>query len=77
MRDAMPSTVLLEIEPPADETVDLRGKLRELEERLAREQGRSTGLARGLSALSERVTVLRDENARLRQRLTLAGLESD
>jgi len=70
----MPSTAFLDI-AEEDLTVDLR--LRELEARLARERGRSSGLENGLSALSERVTVLREENTRLRERLALAGLDAD
>lgn len=46
----------------------LADRIRELEERLARERARNAGLERGLEALNARVTELRAENARLRER---------
>ncbi len=52
----------------SEEAVFLAERVRELEERLAREQARNAGLERGLEALSARVTDLREENARLRER---------
>lgn len=69
----MSSTAFLEFDDGL--TVDIR--LSELEARLERERGRCSGLENGLSALSERVTVLREENARLRERLALAGIDAD
>jgi uncharacterized protein (DUF849 family) len=46
---------------PAAENARLLERVRELEDRLRRERSRSDGLARGLSALSERVVALRKE----------------
>ncbi len=52
----------------SDEQLLLAARVRELEERLERERARNAGLERGLDALSARVTDLREENARLRER---------
>jgi cell division protein FtsB len=51
-----------------DEHELLAARVRELEERLERERARNAGLERGLDALSARVSALRAENARLRDR---------
>jgi len=51
----------------SDEPV-LAARVRELEERLERERARNAGLERGVDALSARVSELREENARLRDR---------
>ena len=48
------------------ESEDLAVRVRELAEQLERERARNAGLERGIAALSERVTALREENARLR-----------
>jgi hypothetical protein len=56
-----------------DAEADLRAQVRDLTEQLVRERARSAGLERGLSALSERVGVLRDENAELRRQLEARG----
>jgi regulator of replication initiation timing len=69
----MPSTAFLDF----DETLAVDIRVSQLEARLERERGRCSGLENGLSALSDRVTVLREENARLRERLALAGIDPD
>ncbi len=69
----MPSTAFLDF----DETLAVDIRVSQLEARLERERGRCSGLENGLSALSDRVTVLREENARLRERLALAGIDAD
>jgi hypothetical protein len=53
--------------------VDLGVAVRDLTERLERERARNAGLERGLSALSERVELLRDENLELRRQLAVRG----
>ena len=44
-------------------------RVRELEEQLRRERSARIGVERGLEALSERLTVLQQENRELRERL--------
>jgi cell division protein FtsB len=60
----------LDLQPDAsDAGEDLRAVVRDLTERLERERARNAGLERGLTALSEQVERLRDENAELRGQL--------
>ena len=51
------------------ESEDLALRVRELTGQLERERARNAGLEQGISALTERVEALRDENLELRRRL--------
>jgi predicted nuclease with TOPRIM domain len=51
------------------ESEDLTLHVRELTEKLERERARNAGLEQGISALTERVDALRDENLELRRKL--------
>jgi hypothetical protein len=60
----------LDLEPDASNSgPGLRAELVHLTVQLERERARNAGLERGLSALSERVELLRHENAELRRQL--------
>lgn len=52
-----------------DKEVMNDARVRELEEQLRRERSARIGVERGLEALSERLTVLQQENRELRERL--------
>ena len=51
---------------PSTAADPLAARVRELEQRLARERSRNAGLERGLTALDASVNALRRENERLR-----------
>jgi hypothetical protein len=64
----------LDLKPDApDAGENLRAVVADLTGQLERERARNAGLEQGLSALSGRVELLRDENAELRRQLAERG----